>query len=33
MEDNLKFHLNEVHSEEIYLENHLSIHLLDLLEG
>jgi hypothetical protein len=29
MEDNLEIHLEEVHSEEICLEDHHSIHLLD----
>ncbi len=33
MEVNLEVHLEEVHPEEIRLENHLSIHLLDLLDG
>jgi hypothetical protein len=33
MEDNLEIHLKEVHPEEICLEDHLLIHLLDLLDG
>jgi len=33
MEDNFKTHLEEVHPEEIYLEDHLLIHLLDLMDG
>jgi hypothetical protein len=33
MEDNMKTHLEEVHLEEILLEYHLSIHLLDLMDG
>jgi len=33
MEDNLETHREEVHLEEIYLEIHLSIHLLDLMDG
>jgi hypothetical protein len=26
-------HLDEVHLEELYWENHISIHLLDLMDG
>jgi hypothetical protein len=33
MEDDLETHLEEVHSEDIRLENHLSIHLLDFING
>jgi hypothetical protein len=38
MEDNLEIHLEEVHLEEIHLkeihqESHLSIHMLDLMDG
>jgi len=33
MEDNLEINLEEVHLEGIHLESHLSIHLLDLLDG
>ncbi len=32
-ENNLETHLEEIHPEEIHLENHLLIHLLDLLDG
>jgi hypothetical protein len=32
MEDNLETHL-EVHLEEIHFEDHLLIHMLDLLDG
>jgi len=33
MEDNLETHLEEVDPEEIRLENHLSFHSLDLIDG
>ncbi len=33
MEDNLEIHLEEIHPKEIYLESHLLIHLLDLMDG
>jgi hypothetical protein len=33
MEDNLKTHPEEVHLKEIFLEDHLLIHLLDLMDG
>jgi hypothetical protein len=33
MEDNLETHVEEIYPEEIHLENHLLIHLLDLLDG
>jgi hypothetical protein len=33
MEDNLETHLEEVYPKEIYLEEHHSIHMLDLLDG
>ncbi len=33
MKDNLEIHMEEVHLEEIFLENHLSIQLLDLMDG
>jgi hypothetical protein len=33
MEDDLETHLEEVHLEEIRLDNHLSIHLLDFING
>ncbi len=32
MEDNLKTHLEDVHPEEIRLEDHLLIHQLDLMD-
>jgi hypothetical protein len=33
MEDNLEIHMEEVHLEEIHPEDHLLIHLLDLMDG
>jgi hypothetical protein len=33
MKDNLETHLEEFHMEEIRLENHLLIHMLDILDG
>jgi hypothetical protein len=33
MEDNLVIHLEEVHSKEICLEDHLLIDLLDIMDG
>ncbi len=33
MEDNLETHMEEIHSEEIRRKSHLSIHLLDLMDG
>jgi hypothetical protein len=33
MEDNLETQLKKIHPKEVYLENHLSIHLLDFMDG
>jgi hypothetical protein len=33
MEGNLETHLEEVHPEEIRLESHMLIHMLDILDG
>jgi hypothetical protein len=33
MEDNLKIHLEEVHPYKICLNNHLLIHMLNILDG
>jgi hypothetical protein len=33
MENNLEIHMEEVHPKEIHPEDHLLIHLLDLMDG